>query len=271
MPKASAHGLLLPILWMTTMSASAQSVDHDRIQALFSLLETPDIVGPSDPAPSAEPTQSQTAVTMTGPTLPDNSSAMTEPAAKSERDGALFAYDAPSGSNCPRDSVGFRAAVDEIERFRIEIEENVGELEQTFDALAEDMIEMRSAEFFMCTDALSSKIEAVSETIADFNAGEQMARVENLGTCAQQAATRIGHEMEAIPVDAPREQLMLRSNLSRQLNDASRQDERLTAVMISMASMRQKQLRISEAVRDFGTECAFSSGDFYGSDMTDYQ
>ena len=272
--RTSARGLM--VLAISAMPAAAQSVDHDRIEALFATLGDTAASDPSSGEGTALP-KPLTVPDQGGVDMPDTTSAMPLTVLDvitgdqgRDRGAELFTYDVPAGRNCPKDSPSFRAAVDEIEQSKAKIDGQVEDLEEDFDSLSEVMMEARTSENLVCPDKLSGNIAALAEDIASFDAGERLAEVENLAACAQQTATRIGTAMNEIAEDAPRADLMRRSNLSRLLGEASRQDGRLTTVMISMASLRKKQLRLSEAVQDFDKECNFMKDTFY-DDMTDYQ
>ena len=96
---------------------------------------------------------------------------------------------------------------------------------------------------------LVSSIDDLLAGLDEFQVKEHLLPAENLSVCAQQTATRLIAEMEAIGANAPGAEQSRRERLSRVLNTASEMDRRLTEGLTQLVSVRQKQIRLYTAAQ----------------------
>jgi hypothetical protein len=246
---------------------TAQPVDHDRIERLF------DIVEGSAPQPftDEQSTSSTALITQSAtdgpaPAPPPPVQIAPEETTAEAMGPELFAYELPDGSGCPRDPRGFSAAIDELEAKEETFADQVAGVERMFDELTEAVIEARSFDDLSCPDALLDQVENLDAALAEFDAGADLAWTENLGLCAQNAVTRIDAAMDKVRSGAPDAPDVSLETLTRRFNFASTQDARLTDVMVDLAKLHQKQLRLVSASEKIAKDCSEMDDSMFGMD-----
>ena len=242
--------------------AFAQTVDHDRIEALFQILQSQSTGNPAlnlqpiaSPAPfegSAKPNTlfapPLTAIEHSNAVVPKSTSG------RAAIPSVPFSEIEPDGAGCPPKTSDFDPAIEEVTELVDSYEERMIEFSMFYDTLdAEYLAYTRSDNAGgPCPDDLRQKFNRFLFDSNEIMIADNILRAANLQLCAQTKATRLKKEIEAIERG---EDPQKRFTLGRVLDSIADQDGRATDTLKRMVSLEQKRQRLISGIDIFEKQC----------------
>ena len=256
-----------------TSRASAQNVDHAKIEALFQILQAPGagVVGLSPP-PLQAPAPFGAApgpAPFTAPVSSSGQPAGLVPAPSTGKSNRVdipsvpFSDVMPDGSNCPSDPKAFEAALNEMLRLVNSYETLMIELSKAYDGMDAENLSLVMSDAGSCPEEMREAYKGFLDDIELVRVADNILPAENLQLCAQAAATRLDGQIKAIGLDASREDQNRRMTLSRVMRSVASLDEMATDVVKRMVSLEQKRQRLVSGINQFELQCeAFENVSF---------
>ena len=228
--------------------AHAQLADHQRIESLFTRLESRP---GSAPLPPSNLPPANAAVLPPAP--------VAGPAALRDEEGDIpgvpFAEVSIDRQNCPGNIKGFRRAVQNITEGVQEDEQQVFEMSERFDALRDASLEAAIQGTDRCSAGDRREYAELLAKLQDLDIESRLGTADNLMGCAQQAVTGTKRQMDAIREDASAEDQQRRLNLSGRLIQLSSLDGDVTQATRNLGSLELKRKRLERGTVDFENAC----------------
>ena len=243
-------------------SAIAQTVDHDRIESLFQILQLQSTGNPAlNQQPIASPAPFEGSPKPNTPFTPPLT-AFEHPHAVAPKsaDGRAaipsvpFSEIEPDGAGCPPKNADYTPAVEEVTELVDTYEEGMIEFSMLYDTLdAEYLAYTRSDNAGApCPADLRHKFNRFLFEANQIMIADNILKAANLQLCAQTKVTRLKKDIEAIERgDDPQK----RFTLGRVLDFIADQDGRATDTLKRMVSLEQKRQRLISGIDIFEKQC----------------
>ena len=242
--------------------AFAQTVDHDRIEALFQILQSQSIGNPAlnlqpiaSPAPFEGSAKPNTLFAAPLTTFEHSDAVVPKSAGgKAAIPSVPFSEIEPDGAGCPSKAAGFEPAIEELTKLVESYEERTIEFSMFYDTMDEEYLAYTRSDNSggPCPADLRQKFNRFLFEVNEIMIADDILRAANLQLCAQTMATRLENDKEAIDRgDDPNRRL----TLSRILDSISYQDARATDTLKRMVSLEQKRQRLISGIDIFEEQC----------------